>query len=334
MPALALDIGTYSLKAVVGKPGAQVEVIRVAEAYNTTGVSVPTDDVQVDKLAEIINTFITDHNLPIDDLRLSLPENVVSNKVIAIPRLTDAELASAINWQAEQYIPIPLEELALEYQVLYRPDANQSEKMRVLLIGVRKPVIERYMSIFAKLGIEPALMETQMISLLRAIHFTAADATSLVVHLGANLMNLTVIHQGELAFVFNYLSGSQLLTKTVEQTFNLNPTQAEQYKRTYGLDVTQFSGKVAEALKPSVKLLTDEMLKATRFFVNANPTATVQRVLLSGGGVQLPGLVEHITSTLGMETLLVAPFASARGTLPETNQAALSVGMGLLMRDL
>jgi type IV pilus assembly protein PilM len=309
MSALAIDIGSYTIKAISGKPGLKPNIIRVAETFNTTNITVPSDDAQVEHLAKVLDEFIKDQKLPVGDVRLSLPESIISTKVIEVPRLSDAELASAIGWQAEQYIPIPPEELSLEYQVLYRPEkTDRDSAMRVLLVGARKPVIERYVSVFALLGIEPTIMETQILSVIRSLQFETTDATTLVVHLGASSMSMAMVHQGELLFVFNHMSGGQMLTRTLEQAISLDANQAEQYKRTYGLDPAQFQGKVAQALAAPVKVLTDEMLKAIRFFVNKSPTESVQRVLLSGGTAQMPGLIQQVTETLGVEVLLAAAF--------------------------
>lgn len=335
MSALAIDIGTYSIKAVSAKPGSHVEVQKAVEVFNTTGLSIPTDDAQIEKLGKLLETVFADNNLPRTDVRLSLPEAVVSTKIINLPWLSDAELASAIGWQAEQHIPIPPEELSLEYQVLYRPPANdKGSQMRVLLIGVRKSVIDRYVALFNALGIEPGLVETQTLSVIRSLQFQPTDPTTLLVHLGAASMNLAVMYQGELMFVYTHLNGGQLLTRALEQGVGLDATQAEQYKRTYGLDQTQFQGKVRDALLPAVKLLVTELQKAVRFFTTQHATEQIQRVLLSGGSAQLPGLVEHITSELGAEVLVAAPFAEAKGDIPQVNQAAFTVCMGLLMRQV
>ncbi len=334
MSALALDIGTYTIKAVQGKTGAEPNVERAAEIFNTDGLAVPTEEVHIQKLAETLNAFIADHKLSIRDIRLSMPEGVVSTKVITIPYLSDAELASAIGWQAEQHIPIPPEELALEYEVLYRPQKNdRNAQMRVLLVGTKKTLVANYISVFTQLGVEPSMMETQILSVIRSLQFKQDDTTTLVAHVGASSMNIAVVHQGEVAFVFNHLSGGQMLTRSLEQTIGLDPQQAEQYKRTYGLDPAQFQGKVSAALTPAVKILTDEILKAMRFFVNQFPSASVDRVLLSGGSAQLPGLIQYATDQLGVEVLLAAPFASASGAIPDTNHPSYSVCMGLLMRE-
>lgn len=335
MSALSIDIGSYTIKAISGKAGAKPNITRVAEVFNPTNVTVPSDDVQVEQLAKVLDEFIKDQKLPINDVRLSLPESIVSTKVIEVPRLSDAELASAIGWQAEQYIPIPPEELSLEYQVVFRPDKTDHETpMRVLLVGARKPIIERYVNVFTLLGIEPTVLETQIISVIRSLQFETTDPTTLVVHLGASSMCMAMVHQGEIQFVFNHMSGGQMLTRSLEQAISLDANQAEQYKRTYGLDHNQFQGKVADALSSPVKVLTDEMLKAIRFFINKSPTESVQRVLLSGGTSQLPGLLQRVTETLGVEVLMAAPFATANGAIPDTDHPAMTVCMGLLMREL
>jgi type IV pilus assembly protein PilM len=334
MPAVALDIGTYSIKAIHGIPGKAPTVRRVAEVFNPLGISMPTDDASQEKVLKVLETLFTDYELPRSDVRLAVPETVVSTKVIGIPLLSDAELASAINWQAEQHIPIPPEELMLEYQVLYRPQKNEKNPMRVLLVGVRKQLMERFVGMFNQLGIEPSIVETHMLAVIRSLQFEYTDPTSLVVHIGASSMNMAVVHQGELRFVLSQLNGGQLLTKSLEQALALDATQSEQYKRTYGLDGAQFQGKVRNALLPAAKVLVGEMRKSMQFFTSQNPQESVKRVVLSGGSAILPGLVELITEELGTEVLVAAPFASASGSIPqEVNHPAMSVCMGLLARQ-
>lgn len=332
MSALAIDIGSYTIKAISGKPGEQVQVERVVEVFNTDGIVIPNDDTEIEKLATALEHIIEDNKLPIGDVRICLPENMVSTKIISIPRLTDAELASAIGWQAEQHIPIPPEELTLEYHVLYRPDRGSSDEMRVMMVGARKPVVQRFVSAIQILGIEPSVLETQTLSVIRSLQFTPEDDSALVVHMGSSTMILAIVRHGELAFVFNHMTGGSVLTKTLEQGIGLETQQAEEYKREFGLDVAQFQGKVAESLRPVVKNMTDEMLKAIRFFGTQYPQDPINRVLLSGGATQLPGMLEAVTDALGVEVLVSAPFASATGAIPEANHPALSVAMGLLMR--
>lgn len=335
MSALALDIGTYTIKAISAKPGKKVEVERVVEIFNPLGVAIPGDEALSQKMIDVIDPFITDHKLPRTDVRLSLPETVVSTKLIELPVLSDAELSSAIGWQAEQHIPIPPDQLSLEYQVLYRPskEKQNEDKMRVLLVGSHKEVIERYTNVFLSMGIEPKILETQILSVLRSLDVTVEEPPTLIVQMGASSTQMAMVYQGELRFVTSQMTGGQSLTQALEKQINLDKQQAEEYKRTYGLDPQQFEGKVRAALLPVINILTNEIKKAITFFANQNPGINAQRVLLSGGPTLLPGLVQHITQELGAEVLVAAPFSQAEGAIPEGGHPTWTVCMGLLMRE-
>lgn len=335
MPSVAFDIGTYTIKAIHAKPGSKPLVLRTVEVFNELGISVPSDDVNVEKMTRLIDTIFTDHNLPRNDVRLALPEQVVSTKVIDIPPLTDSELASAIGWQAEQHIPIPMEELSLEYQVMSRPaHGDQNSKMQVLLVGVRKKVVENYLQAFIGAGIEPTLLETQTMANIRSLQIAPDEPTTMIVSIGATAMDIFLVSAGQLRFVFSHLNGGQLLTRTVEQAVGLDGKQAEEYKRTYGLDELQFEGKIRQALLSPLKIYLDQIKKASQFYVNQNPNDPVQRILLTGGTAQLPSLVQFVTAEMGTEVLIAAPFASSSGEIPQTNHPAFSVCMGLIMKEL
>lgn len=333
--SVSIDVGSYTIKAVQVKKLKPLMIDRTVEVFNPVGTALPTDDLAVEKLAKVIDTMFQDHSLSRTDVRLSLPEHVVSTKIISIPILNDAELASAINWQAEQHIPIPLDELSLEYQVLYRPQGrDKNAQMRVLLVGVRKSVIDKYLDVFLRIGIEPTILETHVLSVFRAMQIKPEYATTLVVHMGASTTDMFVVHEGELRFVYTYGSGGQVLSRTVEQAIQLDSKQAEQYKRTYGIDPSQLGGKIRDVLLPILRLTTLEMQKTIQFFATIAPGESVKRILLSGGASQLPGYIQYVTEQLGVEVLMSSPFGSATGEVPATNQAAFSVCTGLLMREL
>ena len=335
MPATAIDIGTYAVKVVTGDPGKEPNIHRVVEVLNPFGVSVPSDDLQIEQLGELVNNLIFDNKLPHTDLRLSLPEALVSSKIISIPPLTDAELASAIGWQAEQHIPIQKEDLSLQYNVLFRPKKGDTQTpMRVLLIGTRKSVVDKYVNMFISMGIEPTILETQVLSLIRSLEITPEEPPTMILNIGATNMDVAVVFHGEIQFVFTHTGAGSLLTKTLQQTLGLDLQQAEQYKRSYGLDPNQFEGKVRNSLMPTVNVLNGEIQKAQRYFTSQFPQHTLSRIVMTGGSSQLPGLVEHLSESLGIEILFSAPFASASGEVPAENQQNFSVCTGLMMREL
>jgi len=194
-------------------------------------------------------------------------------------------------------------------------------------------LVERYLALFTNAGIEPSFLETQMLSVLRSLGIDQQEPATMVINLGATNMDIMVVANGEIQFVFTHKGVGNLLTNTLQQTVGLDLQQAEQYKRAYGLNADQFEGKVKNALLPTINNLAGEIQKALRYFADQAPQNTIQRLVLTGGSAQLPGLVEHLTSTLNLEILLAAPFATATGEIPTQNQLAFSVCMGLLMRE-
>lgn len=337
MNAVGFDLGSYSLKvAEVAGDGRRVRPVKLHQFTHPFGVMLPADSGQMQQMASMIKQIFIDKKIPFSNVRAALPESVVSTKIISTPSLSDAELASAIDWLAEQHIAIPLEELKLEYEVLYRPDkSRKNENMRVMLIGVPKAVIESYLTLFGYMEIEPVLLETQVLSILRST-LTESMPTTLVVHMGAAATDFFIVHEGEIVFVYTFTNGGRLLTRSIERGLNVDAKQAEEYKMTYGVDPQFLEGRLVAILNPVLQLFKIEIQKAMQYFTGQFGTQSVKRVVLSGGGAHMPGLITHLASQLNVECTLARPFAhfetDTKMQLPMESEASFSVACGLAFR--
>ena len=194
MSITALDIGTHSIKAITAKNSKNPNISVAVSIPNKLGLVIPNSEQEVSQFTEMIANLLHDYKLDQTDIRLSLPEYFVANKVIEVPFLTDAELASAISWQAEQHIPIPKNDLSLQYQVIERPEKKSPDsKMKVLLVGSRKSITEKLNNIFLSLGIEPTILETQIFSVLRSLNIESTDPETLIVNMGATSTDFAVV---------------------------------------------------------------------------------------------------------------------------------------------
>ncbi|HPR14317.1 MAG TPA: type IV pilus assembly protein PilM, partial [Candidatus Woesebacteria bacterium] len=329
------DIGTHTIKAISAKNGKQIQVLKAVDIPNSLGLVIPQSDQETTQFSEMIANLLNDYKLDASDVRLSLPESIIANKVIEVPVLTDAELASAVGWQAEQYIPIPKDDLSLEYQVLFRPDKKMPDaKMKVLLVASRKSFVRKLNDIFLNLGIEPTVMETQMFSVIRALNLRSDDPETLIVHMGASNLDLAVVANGMFDFIFSTKNGAQLLTNAIAQSFALDLKQAEEYKITYGLNPEQLDGKLIQVILPIVNNVVVEIQKALRYFSQLHPGQTIKRVVLSGGPAEMIGFSQYLAQQINTEVFLMAPFAEAKGQIPETKHLHFTVCMGLVMRKL
>ncbi len=335
MSITALDIGTNAIKIVVVKDNKSRQILKAIEAKNKLGLVAPKSDQEALQFSEMVANLFHDYKLDQSDVRLSLPEYLVTSKVIEIPFLNDAELASAIGWQAEQAIPIPKNDLSLQYQVLQKPDKKTpNATMKVLLVGARKSIVEKINNVFLNIGIEATLMETQMFSVIRSLDIESSDPETIVLQMGASGNDIAVIANGMFEFVFNSKTGSNLVNQSIAQSFNLDNQQAEEYKINYGLDSSQLEGKLSQVIMPIINNLIIDLQKTVRFFSQNYPDRKIKRVVLSGGPAQMKGLVEKISQDLSLEVLQAAPFAKAKGQIPDKNQLSFSVCMGLIERKI
>lgn len=335
MSITAVDIGIHSIKVVVAKDNKNQFINKAIEVPNKLGLVVPKNDQEILAFSEMIANLFHDYKLDQGDVRLSLPEYLVTSKVIDIPFLNEAELASAIGWQAEQAIPIPKNDLILQYQVLQKPEKKvPNATMKVLLVGSRKSIVEKINNIFLNVGIEATVLETQMFSVIRSLDILSSDPETIILQMGKSSNDIAVIANGMFEFVFNSKTGSSLIDGAIAQSFNLDIKQAEEYKINYGLDQSQMEGKLVQIIAPVINNLVIDLQKAIRFFTQNHPEQKIKRIVLSGGPAAMKGLTEKITQALGIEVLQVAPFAKAKGQLPEKNQLSFSVCMGLIARKL
>lgn len=205
--------------------------------------------------------------------------------------------------------------------------------MQVLLVGVRKQVVEQYISLFQNIGVEPTLVETQAVSVYRNIGVTATDPVTLIAHLGASELILQVVTAGRMEFVVSHMGGGSLLTKVLQTTLNLEANQTEQYVRAYGLDETQFEGKVREVLLPQAREWLREIRIAMQYYSNEHTGASVQRIILSGGVASLRNFASLVSSELGSEVLVAAPFGASGAIENASNPPSFAVAMGLLQYE-
>ena len=330
---VAVDLGTSKIKIIVtGKAG---EITKTVIADNPLGYSVPTKATQVEPLANLLRDIFGQNKLPRTNLALAMPERHVSTQVISIPTLTDSELATSISWQAQQYIPIPTEELVLNYQVLYRPEKKDAATtdMRVLLAGIKQDDLNNLTAAYKQASLEPTVLETESIATLRHLPADLSNnASSLIINFGAGGVDTIIVSGSELTMAMSHPTGSTMITKALMATFNLTYEKAEEYKLAYGVDTRYGEGKIAQAIVPILQNILGDIRNTITFYNNKNPVSAINKIFLSGGGALMPGFPELLAANLNIEIQPLDIFATLTGEIPENNQLIFGVAGGLTKR--
>ena len=309
--AFGLDIGTTSVKVVWLNRDKEIVT------YNTSlTVPTPVQGMQSEspfdqqEMAQVINKLVIDAKITTNNVNIALPENHAFTKVIEMPAIADKELGNAIYWEAEQYIPVPLDTVTLAWSKLRTMQSNlPDEKMQVLLVAAPKDLIKRYQDILDLAGLTVVAIETDILAVIRSLINAKNTPTSLVVNIGAMSTTLGIVQSGYLVFNYSVPLGGVALTRAIASDFGLQPEQAEEYKRVYGLSDKNFGGKVGKAIEPILTALLGEIKKAVTFYVEKYKNELpISQLLLTGGGASLPGLPIYFAQNLGFEAVLANPW--------------------------
>lgn len=301
-----LDIGRSFIKICQVEGRGHKKVLKAAALVPTPEGGIITESpLAVTKIVESVKNCLEQARVDTDHCAISLIESQVVSRLIQLPPLTDKELSAAIDWEAEQYIPLPIKDVILQYHVVNRGAGGEGEdaKMDVLLVAAPKRVIDKYITIAHGAGLVVDFLETESAALVRALT-TVDDPPTIIVAMGAVSTELVLASGGNVLFTRSIATGGTNLTRAIISEFNLPAKQAEQYKQVYGILEDKLSGKVAAVLKPILDIIGAEILKALEFAHSHGRLSEVGRVVICGGGAYLPGLVQFLVERTSLEVSL------------------------------
>lgn len=327
---LGVDIGSSSIKLAQLEIGENPKL----ETYGMVDISEPissqTTDEKVHQIAELLKNLMEKAEVTTKDCVMSLPNSAVFTSVIDMPKMDDKEMDQAMQYEAKKYVPLPFSEVTLSWTILSENDDKVSHK--VLLIAVPKQIRDIYIKLFQLTGVNLEIIEIEALALIRAL---VVDSTKndVIIDIGAKVSGLNFVRQGSLQLTRNLSLGGDTITDRIAKELNLSTQRAEQFKRDFGLHDTDF---LPEAVKPVLNTIKTEVAQIIGIYKSHN--IETHRVVLVGGGAQLPGIAEYFTAELGVPAILADPLA--RVTYPEAVKNIISryslhlaVAIGLAMRQ-
>lgn len=304
-----LDIGSQTIKVVeLSKDKDKLRLLSLGTTPVSPGGLISESQLDQQAVSQSIKKLFEDAKIGTKEVNSALPESSVFTRVIEVPQVTEEELSEALNWEAEQYIPLPLSEVNLDFSVIKKPE-NKNEKMTILLVAAPLRLIKKYQKIIEEAGLTLLSLETEIIAVSRALDYQyPKGGTLMIVHLGAGTTDFSIVRQGLIFFTRSISTGGEALARAVAQEFGFTLSQAEEYKRTYGLEEDKLEGKVLGAIKPLMETIIEELRRAIAFYQDKNPMEQVATIILSGGTAKLPGVVSYLAKETGIETQIANPW--------------------------
>ncbi len=242
-----------------------------------------------------------------ENVYLSLPESQVFSRIIEMPNLTERELSSAIKYEAEQYVPFPIKDVSITWEVVSRSE-NPNEKMKVFLVAAPLTIVNHFFEICTHAGLKIASMESEGTASARIVAPPGSPAT-LGVSLKEEGADFFVFKEGKTSYSRSITTGARALTRALVAELGLSESQAEEYRNAYGLLKDQMEGKIAATIAPVFELVVSEIGRTVALATATEPLFPIKRLSLFGSGARLPGLTQYLTERLGLEAELTDPFA-------------------------
>ena len=345
-----LDIGNHTIKVTQIKwKGKNPELTALGSSSTPVGIIGSESDEHQKELAKHIGLAKKDAGIGTNKTVVSLPESSIFTQLITIPKVEDEKIEELIHWEAKKYIPLPLDEVRVDWIFLGERTVDQKSHIDVFLIAAPKTLVERYLNILKFAGLEPIGIETEAISTTRSLWWPVQmgidqnkqleSQAVMVLDFGARSTDLSVVKMGALLFSQSLATGSDALTEAIASDFGLAMQQAEEYKRSYGLDEGQLEGKIASSLKPIMQVIVGEVTKTMNFFKSRFTKSTPQRLLLVGDGAKLPGLLMYMATQVGIETSIADPFGNIKiskrvsSKVEQISSVGYCVALGLSLKS-
>lgn len=309
---IGLDIGISSIKIVsVSNKEKQPTLLSLGKIASPQPGIISDSDLDLEAVAAEIKRLMEEVKAPTREVNIALPESRVFTRVIYdLPFLSNEELSQAIKYAAEEFVPMPIQDVNLNWQVIYRsPTKGPNSRTVVFVVASPKLLIQKYLKILSAANLKPLAIETELIAVTRAIvNANPYSPTTLIIQFGTLTTDFAVVSENLILLTRSISTGGTAITRSIAQSFNFELAQAEEYKKVYGVMENQLEGKLLQSIKPVTDVIIAEAKRVIQAYESQNKQRPIKRVVLTGGGAQMPGLVSYITTILGLEVQEADPW--------------------------
>ena len=340
---LGLDISSSAVKmvelAATGKESYRVERYAI--------VVLPKDAVSdgnianLDGVVDAVKRAWKQLGTSTRNVAMALPGSAVITKKIIVPAdLRDEELEAQVESEANQYIPFSIDEVNLDFQII-GPAPAVPDEIEVLIAASKKERVEDRVAVADASGLKAVIMDVESLAALasfelieRQLPDNGKNQTIAIIDSGSNVMNLTVMRNGQQIYAREQAFGGSQLTQDICRHYGMSYEEAELAKRSGNLP----EGYETELLMPFMENLALEVSRALQFFFTSTQYNQVDHLILAGGCAVIPGIDEVVATRTQVSTLIANPFANmelsdrvkSRSLLADSS--SLLVACGLAMR--
>lgn len=335
---VGIDFGTHSVKAVelAGISSSKPALVNLGSQVTPKGVINSEDPTDQKKLVSALKKLFDTSGIKNKNAVMALPEFSVFTRFLEFPGVKKEELRDAVYFEAKQYIPMPLNEVQLNYVPIgFNEEKNAP---RVLVVAAPNKIVEMYINIASEAGLNLSAIETESVAMGRAMYKSTGKKDLVMLDFGANSTDMSILSEGYLVFSQSIAIGSDSLTQAIINKFNFEYQRAEEFKRNYGVTEGVLEGKIYEVISPIIESIMVEVRRGVEFYKSRTLSIAPNDYLLNGDGALLPGLSQYVSKSLGVNAVIAMPWnnisidAKFKDVISKSGPS-YSVAIGLALKD-
>jgi type IV pilus assembly protein PilM len=341
-PVVGLDISSTTVKLLeLSHSGDRYRVESYAVASLPVDAVIEKNVNDVDGVANAIRSVVAQSRTKVKAVAVAVAGSSVITKMIDMPEgLSEDDMETQLTLEADQYIPYPLEEVAIDFEV-QGPSPEQSGQVEVLLAACRRETIEARVEAVEAADMVPKIMDVEAYAMERAFSLIqnqldlADDNTVAVVDIGATMTTLSVLTNGQTVYTREQLFGGKQLTDEIMRRYGLPLEEAGLAKKQGGLP----DDYETEVLDPFKDAVVQQVARSLQFFFSSSQYNDVDCIILAGGVASMEGLAELVQERLGTPTTVANPFADmaissrVNAVALSSDAPAMMIACGLALRS-
>src|SRR5947208_2897340 len=343
--AVGLDVGTSAVRAVelvLGRE--QVTLTRFGQVALPPGAVRGAEIVDAPAVAAAIRRLWREAGFRSRTVIAGVGNQRVVVRQADLPAMSDQDMRSALQFQAQDLIPIPIEEAILDFQIVEEFPTSEGDMLRILLVAAQRDMVRSLLASLEGGGLSASMVDLVPFALMRALSQASLvqdlePTAEAIVCVGASITNVVVHQRGVPEFVRMLGVGGDDITQGIATELSVDGDTAEDLKRRAHPDAPDdLESRTAQIVLAQSTLLVEE-IRGSLDYYQAQPEASpIGRIILTGGGSRTIGLRDSLEQTLGIAVEEGHPLSGvelARTGIPEDrlleNEALLSVPIGLAL---
>lgn len=295
-----LDIGTTAIR-LVQLTGTGPTKTLVKYAYVPVDSKIVLSDSKADqqKVLQIITDLLAQAQVTTKDVAVGVPSTRVFTTVIDFDRLSGNELGKALKYQADSFIPTPVDQSKIDWAVIGDSPKDRT-KIEILLSSVDNEYIEKRLDMLESIGLNVIAFEPDNLALARSLTVPDATQPQMILDIGNKNTDLVIVMNGAPRLTRSIPTGTEAIIRTAAQNLNVDDKQAEQFVFKFGMSKDKLEGRVYEAISGAIDLLASDIEKSIQFFQTRYST-NVARVIVTGGASSMPEFPVYVANKFGIE---------------------------------